>query len=99
MFNRKLKVKVKYLEEELEKKDKLNSILREKLEIVEKYTSKMPADCVYGEYCDVCGFAKVFHIPNDYPSTTSFDEILVCGRSEVCPNFVKKSDVKGPINE
>lgn len=94
VFNRKLKEEVKRLKKELEKKDKYISLLNAKIEAIEDLETKKPDDCIYGEYCDICGFSKVFHIPNDYHFTTSFDEILVCGKSEVCPNFVKKPNVK-----
>ena len=95
MFNRKLKEEIERLKEENEKKDRHISILREKLRVIEEYDSKMPADCVYGDYCEVCGFAKVFHIPNNYPFASSYGDVLfVCGKGEACPNFVKKPDVK-----
>lgn len=95
MFNRKLKEEVERLKEQLNDKDRYISILRNKIEAIEKYDSKMPADCIYGNYCEVCQFAKVFHIPDKYPCINSWSDVIyVCGRSEVCPNFVKKPNVK-----
>lgn len=96
MFNRKLKKTIKYLEEVIEQKDKYIFNLRTKIEKIEEYKSKMPEDCVCGTYCEVCQFVKVIHIRNSHDSTftNSFDRIFVCGKSEVCPNFITKGNTK-----
>ena len=96
MFNRKLKEEVERLEEEIDKKNRYISTLHKKIEKLEEYKSKMPADCVRGNYCEVCGFVKVIHISNgnDYSFTKSFDKLFVCGKGKACPNFVMRNDVK-----
>ena len=54
MFNRKLKEEVESLKEQIDKKDSHISILRKKIEKLEEYESKIPEDCVYGDYCEAC---------------------------------------------
>ena len=95
MFNRKLKEKVKWLEEELKQKDKYISLLNAKIEAIEDLESKTPDDCIFGNYCEVCQLVKVFNIIREDNSGNRWnDKIFVCGKSEACPNFVMKPNVK-----
>ena len=93
MFNRKLKEEVKRLKEEIKEKDRYISTLSKKIEAIEEFESNMPEDCVYGDYCELCQFVKVFRVSTSYDMFTSksYEKVYVCGKGKACPNFVKKS--------
>ena len=83
-----LRNEIKRLTDENLKLDKENDILRRKLEATQNLVDSTPSDCTPGEWCAACEFVKHFQIPSrDFGC---YDYIYVCGKSEVCKNFLQR---------
>ena len=73
--------KIKRLENLLESAEK-------RFECMEKRIKSTPEDCVIGEYCRACTFAKryiMFPRHGDEPMN-----VYLCGKDGSCQNFVQK---------
>ena len=85
-----LRNEIKRLTDENLKLDKENDILREKLKATQNFVDSTPSDCTPGEWCAACEFVKCFHVPNRNMDFGCYDSIYVCGKSEVCKNFLQR---------
>ena len=67
-----------------------------KIEKIQHLINDAPEGCKYGPWCKACEFLKTFYVmerPGRY-SAYSHTEIRVCGKAEVCDNFVVNHNYK-----
>ncbi len=59
-----------------------------KIAHVQNLINNNPPDCKPGQWCKACHMVRVFHIRDSV--TEILEPVYICGKSEVCPNFVDK---------
>lgn len=86
-----LRDEVKTLTDEYLKLDKENDILRGKLKAIQNFVDSTPSDCTPGKWCAACEFSRCFHLPSHSIYSLNKDDVIyVCGKSEVCKNFLQR---------
>lgn len=86
-----LRDEVKTLTDEYLKLDKENDILRGKLKATQNFVDSTPSDCTPGKWCAACEFSRCFHLPSHSIYSLNKDDVIyVCGKSEVCKNFLQR---------
>lgn len=70
-------------------------ILKAKLDKIQQDLDATPEDCKMGIYCKACKFAKYYHIIDRNGLYPVFTTINVCGKAEVCKNFVERKENNG----
>ena len=73
--------KIKRLESLLESAEK-------RFECMEKRIKSTPEDCVIGEYCRACSFAKAYSMYNRHVG--ELELVYLCNKAGSCENFVQK---------
>ena len=86
-----LRNKIESLTDECLKLDKENNILRGKLRAIQDLVDSTPSDCTPGKWCAACEFSRCFHLPSHSSYSLNKDNVIyVCGKSEVCKNFLQR---------
>lgn len=68
-----------------------NDILRGKLKATQNFVDSTPSDCTPGKWCATCEFSRFFHLPSHSIYSLNKDNVIyVCGKSEVCKNFLQR---------
>lgn len=90
--------RIEQLEAQLADKDGKISCLedlvanyRYKIEDMQKTIESTPEDCVPGEYCRACSFAKMYAVRN---TCLELEYVYFCGKAGSCRNFVQ-----GDVNQ
>lgn len=90
-----LRDEVKTLTDEYLKLDKENDILRGKLKATQNFVDSTPSDCTPGKWCAACEFSRCFHLPSHSIYSLNKDDVIyVCGKSEVCKNFLQREIIE-----
>lgn len=90
-----LRNKIESLTDENRRLNGENDILRGKLKATQNFVDSTPSDCTPGKWCAACEFSRCFHLPSH--SIYSLNEgnvIYVCGKSEVCKNFLQRKIIE-----
>lgn len=64
--------------------------LRRKLEAAQNLVDTTPSDCTPGKWCAACEFSRCIHVPLHDEYSLGYEVMYVCGRGEVCKNFLQK---------
>lgn len=71
----------------LEKENRKFREANDQLHLLVAYEESLPPDCIPGEYCGACFFAKHMYVYEGYGHYNVYHH---CTKNGSCPNFVEK---------